>query len=497
MGYIEEENRILRDGLNKAKKKLVEQDEVLKQLLEMPTIQGTVVSVRGTKVFVSTANGLVEVAFPRQPVDGKYLDMQMKPGVIVRLLSGPAPGIVDVIGLSDSFGDLAVVSKEAKNGECEIEWNGSTRIVRVGAGLKNPEPGDRLMMDEKVVVAIKNLGPDESKFSFQGTDPTTWNDIGGLEGAKQTLIEAIELPHLYPDLFKMYNKKQTKGVLLYGPPGCGKTMLGKATANSLAKSHGKDAVISGFIYVKGPEILDKYVGNSEAKIRGLFARARKHQKKFGYPAVLFIDEADAILSKRDGRPGMGIEATTVPQFLAEMDGLDTTGPIVLLATNRPDSLDSAVTRDGRVDQKVQVTRPDQHGAMEIFKLFLKNVPLAKGLNVDDAAAKASALMYDDKFLFYNLFGKNGTKATFTLAGLANGAMVAGIVEKAAMYALNRDIANLKAKKQVGQGVTLNDIQVAIEVTYNQNKHLNHEMEVQEFVETNQLTVDQVIPARAA
>jgi len=496
--YEEEENRILRKAIDDAKKKLAEQDAVLKQLLALPTVQGVAINVRGTRVLVSAPQGLVEVEFPSKPVDGKYLSVRA--GSPVRMITHPETGllsIIDVLSSDDWFGDLVVASKEAKNGEVEVEWNGNTRVIRIGAGIKVPEAGDRLMMDDKVTVALKNFGPDESKFSFQGTSTVSWDDIGGLALAKQTLVESIELPHQYPDLFKLYNKKQVKGVLLYGPPGCGKTMLGKATASSLAKSHGKQATNTGFIYVKGPELLDKFVGNSEAHIRGLFARARKHQKKFGYPAVLFIDEGDAVLGKRDGRPGMGIEATTVPQFLAEMDGLDETGPIVLIATNRPDSLDSAVTRDGRVDQKVQVTRPDKSGAKDIFKLYLSKIPLAKGLDVNEAAEFSAALMYDNKFEFYNLFNSNGTKVNFTLAGLANGAMIAGVVDKATMQAMQRDIAAAQRKLHNDRGVTLEDIRLSIESTYHQNKHLNHEVEVKEFVENNQLSVDRIIKAQAA
>lgn len=493
--YTEEENKVLRKAVEQAKEKIKEQDAILQQLLSQPTVQGIVISIRGNRVLVSCPPGLVEVAFPFEPVDGKNLARDLKNGSAVRMIIEPQPAIIDILKTDDWFGDLAVASKEAKNGECEIDVMGTTKIIRVATGIKNPEPGDRLMLDDKFSIAIKNLGPDESKFSFQGGTKVTWNDIGGLEEAKRVLIECIELPHLYPDLFKLYNKKQTKGVLLYGPPGCGKTLLGKATATSMAKSHGKDAVNTGFIYVKGPEILDKFVGNSEAAIRSLFARGRKHQKKFGYPAVVFLDEADAILGVRGARPNMGIESTTVPQFLAEMDGLDETGPIVLLATNRPDTLDPAVTRDGRVDQKVQVTRPDYMGTLDIFKLYLKSVPLVKDVMVDKAAEHGAALMHHSKFNFYKLFTKDGTSVSFTLAGLLNGAMIAGVVEKAAMAAMQRDIANLKAgKKEAAQGVTLEDIQSSIETTYAQNKHLNHESEVREFVEAANLSVERIIKA---
>jgi SpoVK/Ycf46/Vps4 family AAA+-type ATPase len=150
-----------------------------------------------------------------------------------------------------------------------------------------------------------------------------------------------------------------------------------------------------------------------------------------------------------------------------------------------------------VDQKVQVTRPDKKGAVDIFKLYLKNVPLAHGVDVGEAADFAASLMYDNKFQFYNLFNTDGTKVNFTLAGLTNGAMIAGVVDKAAMQAMQRDIAAAQRKLHNDRGVTLEDIRVSIESTYHQNKHLNHEVEVKEFVENNQLSIDRIIKAQAA
>lgn len=491
MGWAEQENEILREALEGAKKKLQEQDEVLQQLLSQATVRGVIVSVQGSRVLVSCPMGVIEVEYPEKAIRDRQLASLIKNGAGVRMIQKPEPAIVDVISLGDGFGDLAVVSKEGQNGECHVEWQGNTRIVRYGSAIKSPEVGDRLMMDALGIIAMRNIGPDETKFSFQGASKVSWQDIGGLVEAKETLIEVIENPRKYPELYKAYQKKQTKGVLLYGPPGCGKTMLGKAVAFSLAAAYGKEAVGSGFIYVKGPEILDKYVGNSEAMIRGLFARARKHQKKHGYPAVLFIDEGDAILGKRDGRPGMGIEATTVPQFLSEMDGLDEDGPIVIIATNRPDSLDSAVTRDGRVDRKIRITRPDRNGAVDIFKLYLKGTPL-DGMDAHEAANYAATLLYDHKFRYYDLFGTDGTTTHFTLAGLVNGAMIAGVVDKATSRSMRRDLQNNGSIS----GVCLEDLRQAIESVYVENKHLNHEKEVQEYVEDSGLKVNDIIKAES-
>ena len=160
----------------------------------------------------------------------------------------------------------------------------------------------------------------------QGNDES---DIAGLADAKEQLVEAIELPYTKPEVFAHYNKRPPKGALLYGPPGCGKTLLRiKAAASSIAKIHKKKQMASGFIYVKGPELLSKWVGQAEESVRELFLRARDHHKKHGYPALLFIDEADAIMPERGSGKSSDVENTIVPMFLSEMDGLETSHALV-------------------------------------------------------------------------------------------------------------------------------------------------------------------------
>jgi proteasome-associated ATPase len=493
MSYLDEKNQVLRKALEDAKKKLKEQDSILQQLVMAATTRGVVVSIAQDKALLSYPKGLVEVALPMKKVNGKDLS-RVSQGDGVRILDTAEmpPSIVDILSLDDWTGDIAFAVKAGKGGEVEVEWQGNGRIARYSNKIKAPEPGDRLMMDGGGQVAIRNLGPDESHFQFNGTTGVTWDDIGGLQDAKEALIEAVELPHRYAELYRNYNKKGTKGVLLYGPPGCGKTMLAKAAATSVATSLGKKQVDTGFIYVKGPEILNSYVGNTEATIRSLFARARKHKKLHGYPAVILLDEADAILGKRGSHANTGMEHTVVPQFLSEMDGLDDSAAIMLLATNRPDTLDSAVTRDQRVDRKIRVGRPNQSGAEEILKLNLRDCPLVKGLSADDASAQAAASLYNTDLKYYNLVGAKGSVA-FTLAGLVNGAMIAGLVDKATTTAMRRDITNGGKAK----GVTIQDLEAAVKLTYRENKDLNHEMEVQEFAEERGLSMDQIIRAEVA
>lgn len=468
---------ILREALEKAKEIIAGQDKVLKQLLDAPTARGYVVHTDNYKVLVSVPGaGLIEALFPYEAVHGKYISNLVKDGCMVRMQMEPVPAILDVIPFAGNTGDIVTVTKDGTNSECEIEYQGTVRIVRFGTAIKLPEVGDRLLVDGECNVAIRNLGIDINKFSFQGITGVTWDQIGGLQSAKDALQEAIELPILHPELYKRYNKKPIKGVLLYGPPGCGKTMLAKAAATSLSKLHGRKQADTGFIYVKGPELLNKFVGNTEAQVRSLFAQARKHHKKHGYPAVIFIDEADALLSTRGSREGLGIEGTVVPQFLAEMDGLDDSGAMVLLATNRPDSLDSAVTRDGRIDRKVQVTRPTQDEAVNIFKIYLKDKPLFE-ISVDEMAVLASECLYASELSLH--------KTGFALSNLANGAMIAGMVDKASTIALRREIA-----KQGVQGICKEDMLEAAISIFEQSRHLNHDEDFREFMESKKVSTNQ-------
>jgi proteasome-associated ATPase len=296
------------------------------------------------------------------------------------------------------------------------------------------EEGDEVLLHPKSLQIVEHLGRpplEASRFSPDQIPNVTWADIGGLEEAKADMIEAIETPHKNKDLFKFYNKRPIKGILLSGPPGCGKTMLGKAAANSLSSIYGKENARTGFLYVKGPEILDQYVGQSEKTIRDLFFDARRHKEEHGYPAVIFLDEADAILATRGSR-NVGIGNTIVPQFLTEMDGLEDSAAIVIIATNRPDVLDPAIVRDGRIDRKVTVTRPAQKEGTEILLMNLKRVPLASGQDLHVLADDLGQSVYSpDRYIQKGL----------RLSEVVSGAMLANVIDLAVSFAIRRDQEN--------------------------------------------------------
>ena len=491
------ENQQLRDALTKSRDQIREMEAFIQTLEQGPNLHAYVIKTDGKKVVLSTSQGIVEV--PGNPEVGRVLAGEC-------VLFSPGGGFIAGRGQETLTGGVYIAGAVDPRGKwLEIDADGSPRRIIMPESIK-AETGDRVLVDPGMVVVLDNLGKDQQRFSFDGDTGVSWSDIGGLDAAKDALREAIELPAVHADLFKAYGKHISKGVLLYGPAGCGKTLLAKAAATSLATTFGAEAKSTGFIYVKGPELLDKWVGNTESMIRGLFARARDHKKSHGYPAILFIDEADALLYTRGGGRSLGgLSQTIVPQFLSEMDGLDDSGAFVLLATNRPDILDPAVVRDGRIDRKVNVTRPNRVAATEILRIHMRGRPLdqktveefathaADGLwdtGIDKTqlatmglAARAAETLYSDEFAIYDVTYNNGNGRSVTrmkLADLVNGAMLAGIVESASGNALLRDIAGGGNR---ASGLSLADIERAIKNTFRENLDTNHDLALDEFAET--------------
>jgi len=259
--------------------------------------------------------------------------------------------IIEPKGTSAS-GSVALIRTVIDDEHAEVEIDSTRKIVFLLPNLKLEE-GDKVELDRYNTIIIRKLDREDSnRHVLREEINVNWNDIGGCEDAKEAIIDAIELPYAYPDIYAFYKKKLPKGILLYGPPGCGKTLIAKAAANSLSKRFGKEWIDTGFILVKGPEILSKWVGMAESHIRELFLRARKHFEKTKCPAVIFIDEAEAILPQRGTGRSSDVDKTIVPMFLSEMDGLETSYAIVILATNRPEMLDPAAIRAGRIDRHI-------------------------------------------------------------------------------------------------------------------------------------------------
>ena len=418
---------------------------------------------------------LVEVIFP------VHLHGKLFPGDMVRL----SPSTKQIVDKTDGIaaGNIGIITEILDTGSCEVAIGSGKSVVYKGR-YADVKKGDRVVLDLFNTIIIRNLGNIETSYTLNDWREVSWDDVGGLSEAKRIMREIIEGPHRLKKLYEFYHKKPVKGALLFGPPGCGKTLLAMAIVTAVAKMYGinaKEAMQSGFIYVKGPELLEMWLGKSEEAIRSLFARAKAHKMKYEFPAIIFIDEAEALLRKRGSGISSDIESTTVPTFLAEMGGMEESGALVLLATNRADILDPAVVRDGRVDVKVYVSRPTLKSATDIFSIHLKGVPLADGLKKEKVAASAAKRLFSEEYKYYEVFDRKvpETPRYFLLKHIVNGALIAGIVDKATTLAIRRDSDH--PDKNPG-GIKEKDLLDAIDLVFRQNIGLDHEEPLSEFIE---------------
>ena len=308
----------------------------------------------------------------------------------------------------------------------------------------------RLDVNQRVALEVIGVGKRIER-SLETVTELPWSAIGGQAEAVQAIRDAIELPFLHRDLFKRFEHNVPKGFLLHGPPGCGKTLLGKATAYNLRQQIKEQTGVDHpefFLHIKGPEILNMWVGESERQVRDLFAQCRERARD-GALAFLFIDEAESILGTRRGGRFNSILSTLVPMFCTEMDGIEPlTNVVVILASNRADLIDPAILRPGRIDRKIRVKRPDQAGAQTIYEIYLRDtLPLA-----ETKAALAKAIT-DEHFArtpenqFLEVSYRSGRKDALYRGDLASGAIIAAVVERAKSLAIRRSIET-KAETQL-------------------------------------------------
>src|SRR5216110_525603 len=339
--------------------------------------------------------------------------------------------------------------------------------------------GDEVRVDSNYRMALEMLSSTKSHEHYLDDVPELpWEKVGGQEAALQAIKDAIELPLLHVDLFKKFQHATPKGFLLYGPPGCGKTLIGRATAYNLTKQLGEKTgapMKEYFMHVKGPEILNMWVGESERMVREIFATARE-KRRDGFMPFLFIDEAESILGTRRASRYSNILSTLVPMFCSEMDGIDSLNDVVIiLASNRADLIDPAILRPGRIDRKIKVNRPNREGARDIYRIYLTNdLPydgaLAKeagniGAAIDRLIGRVLEVQFarreENKFLEITL--RSGRKETLYRSDLLSGAIIASIVERAKGLAIKRSIAT-----QVDQGIRENDLQLSFMAEFTEN-----------------------------
>lgn len=340
-----------------------------------------------------------------------------------------------------------------------------------------PEPGHRVVLDPSGVRIVENLGEPPLASGVSAETGVSWDDIGGLEDVKRELREAIAGPTEDAALYKRFGRKPLSGVLLSGRPGNGKTMLAKACATEMARLHGKAYAPSGYVYVKGPALLNMFVGKSEENVRKLFEDAKRHKAKHGYPAIICLDEADALLARRGAARIEGMERTVVPAFLAEMDGLEESAAFVMVLTNRPDMLDPGITRDKRLDLKIEVRSPSKQEAIDIAAKHLRGQPMAKGVTEGAAARAAADELYSPRHVLYMLRSVDGKDdRRFVLGDIASGAMMAGLIDRAVRAAMAREKATGKVS-----GITLDDLAAAAARICLEQLALDHENDLRLLV----------------
>ena len=342
------------------------------------------------------------------------------------------------------------------------------RVVRLAEPLLQDaiRAGDSLLLEPRSGYVYEKVPKSEvEELVLEEVPDISYESIGGLAGQIEQIQDAVELPYLYPDLFIEHQLKPPKGVLLYGPPGCGKTLIAKAVANSLAKKVAAKTGADGksyFLNIKGPELLNKYVGETERHIRLVFQRARE-KAAAGTPVIVFFDEMDSLFRTRGTGVSSDVENTIVPQLLSEIDGVEALENVLVIgASNREDMIDPAILRPGRLDVKIKIERPDAEGARDIFSKYLvTDLPLHptdvgefngdKRATVDELIRTVVERMYteSEENRFLEVTYANGDKEILYFKDFNSGAMIQNIVDRAKKMAIKSFLDSGKDSGQKG------------------------------------------------
>jgi proteasome-associated ATPase len=473
------QNEKLSATLREAREHIGALREEVEKLTMPPSAYGTFLSANddGT-IDVFTAGRKMRVALhPELELDTleRGQEVVLNESLNVVLARGPeASGEVVTIKelLSDGTRAL-VVGRADEERVCEL----ATSLL--GERLR---AGDHLLLDGRSGLLVERLPrPEVEELVLEEVPDVTYSDVGGLDEQIDEIQDAVELPYLYADLFLEHQLQPPKGILLYGPPGCGKTLIAKAVANSLAKrvaeKTGNDTTRSYFLNIKGPELLNKYVGETERQIRLIFQRAREKSEE-GVPVIVFFDEMDSLFRTRGSGISSDIESTIVPQLLAEIDGVESLKNVIVIgASNREDLIDPAILRPGRLDVKIKIERPDEDSARQIFGRYLTvDLPLAKEETAahagDDEAVEAMidaavARMYevDEANRFLEVTYQNGDKEVLYFKDFASGAMIENIVRRAKKLSIKRQISGGSS------GITTDDLLASIRQEFREHEDL--------------------------
>jgi len=444
-------------------------DEVDK-LTQPPSAYGVIVGKNDDDTVDVLTNGRkMKVALhPEIELDTLAIGSEVVLNESFNVVLARAPEITgEVVTLREVLPDgvrALVVGRADEERICEL-----ADVVR-GIHLR---PGDSMRLDHRTNLLLEKLPrPEVEDLLLEEVPDISYDDIGGLDAQIEQIADAVELPYLYSELFAEHRLPAPKGILLYGPPGCGKTLIAKAVANSLARkvasATGDEKGRSYFINIKGPELLNKYVGETERQIRLVFQRAREKSEE-GWPVIVFFDEMDSMFRTRGTGVSSDMESTIVPQLLAEIDGVEGLRNVIVIgATNREDLIDPAILRPGRLDVKIKIERPSAEAAAQVFARYLTDeIPIAEGELVPSMIDATVAEMYreDSANRFLEVTYANGDKEVLYYKDFASGAMIENIVRRAKKLAIKRVIGG------GAKGVCTDDLIASIKQEYKEHEDL--------------------------
>jgi proteasome-associated ATPase len=439
-----EKNRRLEHALRELREEVVQLANRVEKLTRPPAPYGIVVGRNEDETFDVLVNGRKL----RVSVGGAFDVDQLRLGSEVLL--NDHMSIVEVRH-GDLAGDVVVLSKVLDDGlRAVVSIHGEEeRICALADDLRVSDlrVGDLLRLDTRSNILLERLAqPELEHLLLEHVPDVSFDDIGGLDVQIEKIRDAIELPYLHADLFAEYQLPAPKGVLLYGPPGCGKTLIAKAVAHSLADrvaaKNGLDKGRSYFINIKGPELLNKFVGETERQIRLVFQRAREKSEE-GWPVIIFFDEMDSMFRTRGTGVSSDMESTVVPQLLAELDGANGLKNVIIIgATNREDLIDPAILRPGRLDVKIRIDRPDLNAARQILLRYLNDqLPIDTQHTIAEIADLVSTAIFADidENRFLEVTYQNGDKDDLYFKDFLSGAMIENIVRRAKTKGLKRKL----------------------------------------------------------
>jgi proteasome-associated ATPase len=472
------QNQKLADALRGEKDRIEALAQEVEKLSQPPASFGVFLGANEDETIdVFTAGRKMRVNTAPE-IDGSRL----LPGVQVIL--NDAMNVVEVLS-PDRQGEVVKVKDRLGEDRVVVVGRGDEEMVAtLASGLRNNgvRVGDVLMYDTRSGVALELLPKEEvEELVLEEIPDVNYEDIGGLEGQIEAIRDAVELPFLYAELFHEHQLEPPKGVLLYGPPGCGKTLIAKAVAASLAdkvaERTGRDDVRSYFLNVKGPELLNKYVGETERQIREIFQRAKERSEE-GLPVIVFFDEMDSIFRTRGTGISSDVESTIVPQLLSELDGVETLKNVIVIgASNREDLIDPAILRPGRLDVKIKIERPDAPQAKDIMAKYLNPVvPIHPDEITRHHDAQQACFRMIDKTIenmyepsernrFLEVTYASGDKEILYFKDFNSGAMIENIVRRAKKDAIKRFLSTGE------KGIKSEDLFHAIRDEFKENEDL--------------------------